>query len=135
MRSQLDKRSPYLNPSPASDLVLLSTSGSEEDSWCLDYRGLLTLCLCKDTYQTLGLVGKKLAFSKALAERYGESFAIYSLVAQKHLSSIVIHLPLRQTSESAANRARRDAALKAWDAARERNGSDPWPILCTFKGS
>lgn len=39
------------------DLSILSNgSHSDEDAWCI-YRGLLTIQVCKDSYERLGLVG------------------------------------------------------------------------------
>ncbi len=48
----------------------LSSGAHDDDVWSIDPRGVLTLCLCKETYETLGLVGKKLPF-KGCPERYG----------------------------------------------------------------
>lgn len=55
-----------------SDLFALSLDEEDDDVWCIDHRGLLTLSVSKDTYERLGLLGKKLTFGKELDERYGE---------------------------------------------------------------
>ncbi|KAJ3754798.1 ribonuclease P 40kDa subunit-domain-containing protein, partial [Lentinula raphanica] len=58
-----------------SGLSLLSAgSGSEfstreEDVWCIDPRGVLTLSVCKTTYDGLGLVGKRVTFGKGKAKQ------------------------------------------------------------------
>jgi len=36
----------------------------DDDVWCIDPRGVLTLSVCKNTYETLGLVGKRVTFGK-----------------------------------------------------------------------
>lgn len=56
----------------------LSSGPHDDDVWCIDPRGVLTLCLCKETYEILGLVGKKLPF-KGCPERYG-SYSFYEYV-------------------------------------------------------
>lgn len=33
-----------------------------EDLWAIDTRGVLTLSVCKETYEILGIVGKPLPF-------------------------------------------------------------------------
>lgn len=52
---------------------MLSADGNGEDVWCIDSRGLLTLSVCKETYEKLGLLGKRLPF-KNHADQYGLSF-------------------------------------------------------------
>lgn len=47
-----------------------------DDVWCIDHRGLLTLSVSKDTYERLGLVGKKLPF-KTHTDQRGTSFQWY----------------------------------------------------------
>lgn len=51
---------------------MVSTSANEdsEDVWCIDPRGLLTLSVSKETYERLGLIGKKLPFRNC-SERHG----------------------------------------------------------------
>ncbi|KAJ7504262.1 ribonuclease P 40kDa subunit-domain-containing protein [Mycena galericulata] len=93
-----------------STLTVLSADLLADDSWCLDPRGLLTLHLSPESYQTLGLAGKKLRF-KAHAEQH------------------TVSLPLQPSAESVANRGRRDAALVAWDQRRAQVGLGPWSVL------
>lgn len=50
------------------------TVGLTDDRWCIDLRGVLTLCVTKDTYERLGLVGSKLPF-KHCQEQYAQSYA------------------------------------------------------------
>jgi ribonuclease P/MRP protein subunit RPP40 len=45
-----------------STLTALSFDSHSDDVWCLDPRGLLTLHLAEESYQTLGITGKKLPF-------------------------------------------------------------------------
>ncbi|KAF5373274.1 hypothetical protein D9615_007397 [Tricholomella constricta] len=90
--------------------TMLSTDAHGDDVWCIDPRGLLTLLVSKDTYERLGLLGKTLPF-------------------KAHSDYFVIRLPLQKNAESAANRVRRNEALKAWDARREREGLGAWNVL------
>ena len=53
-----------------SALLMLSVNAHEDDVWCVDPRGHLTLSVCKDSYERLGLVGKKLPF-KIHDDRHG----------------------------------------------------------------
>ncbi|KAF4592903.1 hypothetical protein EYR38_008609 [Pleurotus pulmonarius] len=80
----------------------LSSGPHDDDVWCIDPRGVLTLCLCKETYETLGLVGKKLPF-KGCPERY------------------VIALPLQKNAVTVKNRAKCQSAVTIWDASRGDN--------------
>lgn len=53
-----------------------------DDTWCVDPRGVLTLCVSKTLYEQLGLVGQKVPF-KGCPERYGASFSrLMSSIAQ-----------------------------------------------------
>ena len=49
---------------------MLSVNTHGDDIWCIDPRGHLTLSVSKDTYERLGLVGKKLPF-KIHDDRHG----------------------------------------------------------------
>ncbi|KDQ26575.1 hypothetical protein PLEOSDRAFT_1105479 [Pleurotus ostreatus PC15] len=80
----------------------LNSGSHDDDVWCIDPRGILTFCLCKETYETLGLVGKKLPF-KGCPEQY------------------VIALPLRKDVVTVKSRAKCQAAVKTWDASRGDN--------------
>ncbi|KAK0202584.1 ribonuclease P 40kDa subunit-domain-containing protein [Desarmillaria ectypa] len=99
---------------PENKLTVLSTNFDDDDVWCIDPRGVLTLCVAKDTYETLGLVGKKVILG------YGRR--------HPHEERHVINIPLQANTESEGNKKRRNKALKAWDGRRE-----PWSILCTSK--
>jgi hypothetical protein len=61
-----------LNKDNISTLLMLSVNTHEDDIWCIDPRGHLTLSVSKDTYERLGLVGKKLPF-KIHEDRHGAS--------------------------------------------------------------
>ncbi|KAF8835515.1 hypothetical protein BDN67DRAFT_1039622 [Paxillus ammoniavirescens] len=80
-----------------------------DDTWCIDPRGVLTLCVSKNIYQRLGLVGKKLPF-KGCSEQY------------------VIRIPLKRETESAAVRERQKTALNIWDSTRAENGLGKWEV-------
>ncbi|EAU90442.2 hypothetical protein CC1G_00826 [Coprinopsis cinerea okayama7 len=43
-------------------MLTTNTVGSSQDVWCIDPRGVLSLCVCKETYESLGIVGKPLPF-------------------------------------------------------------------------
>ncbi|KAF8075128.1 ribonuclease P 40kDa subunit-domain-containing protein [Lyophyllum atratum] len=101
---------------PERCFTMLSTDAHSDDVWCIDPRGLLTLLVSKDTYERLGLVGKKLPF-------------------KGHKEYHVIRLPLRKNAESVANRARRNEALKAWDARREGEGLRAWNVVYCSTGT
>ncbi|KDQ61504.1 hypothetical protein JAAARDRAFT_704816 [Jaapia argillacea MUCL 33604] len=89
----------------SSILTALSLPQSDSDDvWCLDPRGVLTLQVCKDTYETLGLVGTKLPFKlRRSPEQY------------------VIRIPLNGLDGKGV---RVKTALEAWDARRNTGGRD-----------
>ncbi|KAK7677581.1 hypothetical protein QCA50_019392 [Cerrena zonata] len=104
--------------SALSKLLALGQSSSDtDDVWCLDYRGVLTLTVGKETYEELGLTGKPLSWKEC---------------RDKH----VVHIYL---SESAPNNdeakaqgwhslgAKQKGFLKSWD---QRRGL--WDIRMTF---
>ena len=43
-----------------------------DDIWCIDPRGVLTLCVSKSLYERLGLVGRKMPF-KGCPEQFAQS--------------------------------------------------------------
>lgn len=50
----------------------LGRNDQSRDVWCIDTRGVLTTCVDKETYEKLGVVGRKLSFKRRNDERYGE---------------------------------------------------------------
>lgn len=95
---------------PGGNITALpSTPDSCVDTWCIDPRGVLTLCVSKSLYEQLGLIGKRLPF-KGCSEQY------------------VIRIPVRQETQSVAVRAKQKAALKLWDELRE-TGPGKWEVL------
>lgn len=58
---------------PSSDYTVCLCIGAEEDKWCVDPRGILTLSVTKDTFQRLGLAGEKLPF-----KGYSDQFGMYT---------------------------------------------------------
>ncbi|KAI0820748.1 ribonuclease P 40kDa subunit-domain-containing protein [Trametes gibbosa] len=86
---------------------------TEDDVWCLDPRGFLTLAVCKETYETLGLVGKSFPW-------------------KEHKTTHVVHISLRDPrlvkdeSKVWLSYGTKEAdAIRRWDAAR-----GPWKIWC-----
>ena len=115
-----------------SDIIALPSTSECDDTWCIDPRGVLTLCVSKSLYEQLGLVGKRLSF-KGCPEQYGTSGiqGHYGSCAKEKLietPSAVMRIPLRQETESAGVRARQKTALKLWDELRE-NGPGKWEVL------
>ncbi|KAN0088373.1 Ribonuclease P 40kDa (Rpp40) subunit domain containing protein [Tylopilus felleus] len=86
-----------------------------DDTWCIDPRGVLTLCVSKSLYEQLGLVGTKLPF-KGCPEQY------------------VIRVPVKRETTSVAVQARQRAALDIWDRSRAAQGLPRWHIACAYAG-
>ncbi|KAF8448910.1 hypothetical protein L210DRAFT_3388089 [Boletus edulis BED1] len=80
-----------------------------DDTWCIDPRGVLTLCVSKSLYEQLGLVGTKLPFKKC-PDRY------------------VIRVPLKHETTSVGMQARQRAALGVWDRVRASEGRGRWRV-------
>ncbi|KAG1834123.1 ribonuclease P 40kDa subunit-domain-containing protein [Suillus variegatus] len=99
----------FASNSPGRNITALPSTSECADTWCIDPRGVLTLCVSKSLYEQLGLIGKKLPF-KGCPEQY------------------VIRIPVRQETESVAVRAKQKAALKLWDELRE-DGLGKWNVL------
>ncbi|KAJ3993878.1 ribonuclease P 40kDa subunit-domain-containing protein [Lentinula boryana] len=106
-----------------SGLSLLSAGSGpvfsvlEEDVWCIDHRGVLTLSVCKETYDGLGLVGKRVASGKGKAKQ-GDG---------RHVISIPLYA---KEAESAKVWVQREAAVKRWEERRVREiGSSSWNVL------
>ncbi|KZP19356.1 hypothetical protein FIBSPDRAFT_862773 [Athelia psychrophila] len=96
--SSADSRGPlYLSTSP------------DDDKWCIDPRGVLTLCVTKDTYERLGVAGAKLLFRGAPG-------------GELH----VIRIPLNDKAESAGMKAKWGDALMSWDRRRDEAGLGAW---------
>ncbi|KAJ3735040.1 ribonuclease P 40kDa subunit-domain-containing protein [Lentinula guzmanii] len=107
----------------SSGLSLLSAGSGpvlsvrEEDVWCIDHRGVLTLSVCKETYEGLGLVGKRVASGKGKAKQ-GDG---------RHVISIPLYA---KEAESAKVWVQREAAVKRWEERRVREmGSSSWNVL------
>ncbi|KAL0580483.1 hypothetical protein V5O48_001553 [Marasmius crinis-equi] len=95
----------------SSGASILSTRA--EDIWCIDYRGVLTLSVCGDSYQTLGLVGSRVSFGKG-KDKEGDGRHVITLGLQPH-------------AETEKNRARRNETLKRWE---DRRQGEVWEVFC-----
>ena len=73
---------------------MLSVNPHEDDIWCIDPRGHLTLSVSKDTYERLGLVGKKLPF-KIHDDRHGTFILCVRALRKKMLKNVVIYCSYR----------------------------------------
>ncbi|TFK64092.1 hypothetical protein BDN72DRAFT_825885 [Pluteus cervinus] len=111
--SNSSSTTPNHPPCWTPQIVSLSPAGNDEDDdvWCIDPRGVLTMYVSKESYERLGLVGRKVPKGW---KRGGEWH--------------VIQIPLQKNAEGVTNRARRDSALKIWDEWREQNGLGPWRV-------
>ena len=73
---------------------MLSVNTHEDDIWCIDPRGHLTLSVSKDTYERLGLVGRKLPF-KIHDDRHGACFTSFVELSERkeivNLSLFLFH--------------------------------------------
>lgn len=89
-----------------SDLIAIGKPGHlDDDVWCLDTRGLLTLAICKTTYEKLGLVGRALPW-------------------KEHQDVYIVRVSLHAQAPALANETvhvygpKVQAALAAWDQRR-----------------
>ncbi|KAH7921230.1 hypothetical protein BV22DRAFT_1107313 [Leucogyrophana mollusca] len=90
-----------VNISIASVFLAVPNTTECNDTWCIDQRGVLTLCVSKTLYEQLGLVGRKMPF-KGCPEQY---------VA------------------SAVTRAQEKAALLTWDNIWAQSGFGKWDVV------
>ncbi|KAF8809507.1 hypothetical protein BYT27DRAFT_7222422 [Phlegmacium glaucopus] len=107
------------NANAFATLLMLSVNAHEDDIWCIDPRGHLTLSVSKETYERLGLVGKRLPF-------------------KIHDDRHVIDMALFNTAESTAVQAKRKTVLEDWDKRREVELGDeagPWEVLYCSTGN
>ncbi|KAI0738497.1 ribonuclease P 40kDa subunit-domain-containing protein [Daedaleopsis nitida] len=101
---------PHINQLAAeSKVVALGLAGpADDDVWSLDSSGVLTIAVCKQTYESLGLPGERLPWNECQ-------------------DTHVIHISVRDVRPNAAKwltyGAKETAALRAWDAKR-----GPWKI-------
>ncbi|PPQ63107.1 hypothetical protein CVT24_005818 [Panaeolus cyanescens] len=96
-----------------SRLLILSNELKSEDCWCVDYRGVLTMCVGKETYERLGFVGRRLTF-KGFEDRH------------------VIELDLNVSAHTSAQRARFKEAFKTMGLLRQDifgSGHADWDVL------
>lgn len=101
-------------------LILTPTPDAVSDVWCLDPRGILTLSICKESYEDLGVAGHALPF-KGHSDRYATQ------------------IPLRPNEEegpASATKAsviavlqKQKARFEQWEERRKvRAGLDGWDI-------
>lgn len=103
----------------------------------------MTLSVCKDTYNELGLVGKRVAFGKGKSKQGDGRHGVcsryfffshqprYAITLISNPFSVVISIPLyAKDAESVKIRAHREAALKRWEERRAKEiGSSLWNVL------
>ena len=75
------------NPTSSNSVCLCISA--EEDKWCVDPRGILTLSITKDTYQRLGLTGEKLPF-KGYSDQFGMYSHIFDVINLMKLKTIAL---------------------------------------------
>ncbi|PFH50247.1 hypothetical protein AMATHDRAFT_75723 [Amanita thiersii Skay4041] len=98
-----------------SDYLILSTEQTVDDAWCIDSLGFLTIFLTKESYERLGIMGKRLPFKRAKDER-------------------VVQFSLRKGADSPANVLRRRTMIQAWDERREEaTGAAEWNVVYCAK--
>ena len=105
-------------------------SSTNGDVWCLDSRGVLTLAVSKNTYESLGLVGERLPW-KECQDTHGMYASVSKFARYAHDPLLVIHIYVGYTGPQHGNMKawatfgdKEAAALRAWD---ERRG--PWQIM------
>ena len=54
---------------------MLSTN-DDDDVWCIDPRGVLSLSVAKGTYEQLGLLGKPLPFNNNHKDQHGVFYSV-----------------------------------------------------------
>ncbi|KAJ7066506.1 ribonuclease P 40kDa subunit-domain-containing protein [Mycena amicta] len=101
----------------AGTFTALSVNQHEEDTWCIDPRGVLTMHLSSGSYQVLG-GGQSLAGKKVKALRALKGIA----------DEYVVSVPLQPSFHKDHVREKRNAAVVAWDE-RRRGGSAPWQVV------
>ncbi|KAK0557424.1 hypothetical protein OC846_000412 [Tilletia horrida] len=101
-------------------LIALSTGTSEaDDIVALDPQGILTLSLTRETYQTLGLVGRESRFRRGPSGRAGDR---NSGPAQRYIVQLPITAPSFVPGKPGYERAL--ACLRAWDWSRASQAND-----------
>ncbi|KAF5351371.1 hypothetical protein D9758_008056 [Tetrapyrgos nigripes] len=100
----------------------------DDDVWCIDPRdpSILTLSVSKSTYETLGLIGKRVTMGKG-KKKQGDG---------RHVISIPLHAHADTTKhiESQKIRARRDIAINRWETQRTQMqglqpGTPTWNVV------
>ncbi|KAF7308919.1 hypothetical protein MKEN_01092400 [Mycena kentingensis (nom. inval.)] len=103
-----------------STFSALSINDGDDDVWCIDPRGILTMQLSASTYQVLGgghsLVAKKVKATSTTLKGISEEY--------------VVSLPLQAAFHKDQIREKRNAALEAWDARRrEDRAGASWDVV------
>ncbi|EKM50618.1 uncharacterized protein PHACADRAFT_166302 [Phanerochaete carnosa HHB-10118-sp] len=95
-----------------SVLIALGKPGHlDDDVWCLDTRGILTLAVCKTSYERLGLIGRALPWK--------EHQDVYIVRISLHTQ-----VPVLKDETCHAYGPKVKAAFQAWDQRR-----DPWDVI------
>ncbi|KLO07422.1 hypothetical protein SCHPADRAFT_836759, partial [Schizopora paradoxa] len=84
------------------ELIALSLGSIDEDTWCIDNRGVLSLLLSKETYESLGLIGVE------CSEGHGQKFHLYD-----------------RTSKQIA---KAKVSIKLWDERRSSSAESMWSV-------
>ncbi|KAH6915830.1 ribonuclease P 40kDa subunit-domain-containing protein [Coprinopsis sp. MPI-PUGE-AT-0042] len=106
----------FLTPSnsdrEAQVLMLAPTPKVSDDYWCIDTRGVLTLSVCKETYESLGIVGKPLPF-------------------KGHSDVHVIDIPLQKINveSSAKVQQKQKQSVERWEQRRKSDGAADWDVV------
>lgn len=93
-------------------LMLATPSRASEDLWCIDSRNVLTLSVCKETYEDLGIVGKPLPFK-----------------GQSDVHVIEIPLQIKPDGYSVKVRQKQQQSIEQWEKRREMSGSIHWDVV------
>ncbi|WFD36086.1 hypothetical protein MCUN1_002957 [Malassezia cuniculi] len=110
----------------SGSLYALSTSALDSDDMlCIDGNGMLVLSLLKDTYQTLGLVGRPSRFGYGSSGRAGDR-------KSGAMSRYIVELPLLAPSFVPGKRGYERAlqCLRSWD--EQRSNEPSWTVLMTW---
>lgn len=103
-----------------SDILAFGKAGNhDEDVWCIDTRGVLSIAACKQTYERLGTVGQQLPWK-------GCEFHIIEICL--HKNGIIPETPATRFWHRLGDKVA--AALSKWDSER-----GPWQIIYTLKNT
>ncbi|TFK29625.1 hypothetical protein FA15DRAFT_663776 [Coprinopsis marcescibilis] len=129
LSSVLKKAGCFSGSNLGAIMVTPNVAGASSDLWCIDPRGVATLCLSKEAYEIIGITGRPLPF-KGQSDQHVIQIPLNSADASEG-GNAAAEKEAKTKRSGTKGYAKQKAAIEDWEKRRAaRDGLDAWEVVC-----